>query len=102
MSNRIALLPIPLKLAQNPKNIQLLLLPGLGGDHRMTHHQLALPYEFITPDYIPMKEAESLAAYAKRFSEYLVRSNALDLDRPLFVAGYSFGSAIAQEISSDL
>jgi pimeloyl-ACP methyl ester carboxylesterase len=82
--------------------IQLLILPGLGGDHRMTHTQLALPYTLITPDYIPFEHGESLVAYAKRFCDYLLSTHAVDLDRPLFVAGYSMGAAIGMEIAEDL
>ena len=68
----------------------------------MTHHQLALPYDVITPDFISMHPSESLTNYAKRFGQYLVNANIVDLHRPLFVGGYSFGSAIAQELALDL
>jgi len=88
-----------LKLAQNPKDIQVLLLPGLGGDHRMVYRQLALPYSVVSSDYIPMHEGESLHDYTLRFGEYLVGSKVIYIDRPLFLGGYSFGSAIAQELS---
>ncbi len=82
--------------------IQLLFLPGLGGDHRMAHAQLALPYRCITPDYIPFHLHESLAAYSKRYCEYLLSTGEIDLAQPLFVVGYSMGAAIAQEIGSGL
>ena len=68
----------------------------------MTHHQLALPYDVITPDFISMHPSESLTNYAKRFGQYLVNAKIVDLKRPLFVGGYSFGSAIAQELALDL
>jgi pimeloyl-ACP methyl ester carboxylesterase len=102
MSNRYALFGIQHEMTTNPKNIQLLLLPGLGGDHRMTHHQMALPYSVIAPDFIAMHRGETLTAYAKRYGEYLVSSKILDADRPIFLAGYSFGSAIAQELTRDI
>jgi pimeloyl-ACP methyl ester carboxylesterase len=80
--------------------IQLLILPGLGGDHRMAYPQLTLPYEIITPDYFSIEPKESLRDYSKRFCEHLVSIHAIDLERPLCIAGYSFGSAIAQELSN--
>lgn len=79
--------------------IQLLLLPGLGGDHRMVHSQLSLPYTLITPDYIPFARGETLAEYAKRFCEHLNSTHAIDLNQPIFIAGYSLGSAIGQEFT---
>jgi pimeloyl-ACP methyl ester carboxylesterase len=82
--------------------IQLLILPGLGGDHRMAHTQLSLPYTLITPDYIPFEHNETLTHYAKRFCEYLLSTHEIALDRPLFVAGYSMGAAIGMEITEDL
>ncbi len=86
-------------MLHNPKHIQLLFLPGLGGDHRMAHTQRALPYTLIAPDYIPFERGESLADYAKRFCERLLAAHEIDLARPLFIAGYSLGSAIGQEMT---
>ena len=80
-------------------DIQLLILPGLGGDHRMAYPQLALPYHCITPDYIPIEPNETIEIYAARFGDYLAKEHAIGNDRPLFLAGYSFGSAVAQELS---
>jgi pimeloyl-ACP methyl ester carboxylesterase len=80
-------------------NIQLLILPGLGGDHRMAYPQLALPYQCITPDYIPIEPDETIERYAARFNDYIMAKNTIDRSRPLFLAGYSFGSAIVQEMS---
>jgi pimeloyl-ACP methyl ester carboxylesterase len=81
------------------KQIQLLILPGLGGDHRMAHSQLSLPYDCITPDYIPFHPDESLEAYSRRFGEFLLTEHRMDPARPLFIAGYSLGSAVGQEIA---
>jgi pimeloyl-ACP methyl ester carboxylesterase len=81
------------------KQIQLLILPGLGGDHRMAHSQLSLPYDCIAPDYIPFYPGESLGAYSRRFGEMLLSEHKIDPSRPLFIAGYSLGSAIGQEMA---
>ncbi len=82
--------------------IQLLLLPGLGGDHRMAHSQRALPYEVIALDFISMQRHESLPDYAQRFGEYLIAEKLIDPGRPLVLAGYSFGSAVVQELSKNV
>lgn len=66
----------------------------------MSYPQLALPYDIITPDYFPIEPNESIHDYSKRFCEYLLSTHAIDLDRPLVIAGYSFGSAVAQELSN--
>lgn len=84
------------------QKIQLLILPGLGGDHRMAAPQLALPFEVITPDLIEMNPGETLADYALRFAGQLLEARSISLHRPLFIAGYSFGSAIALELVSIL
>jgi pimeloyl-ACP methyl ester carboxylesterase len=86
----------------DPKYIQLLILPGLGGDHRMAHSQLSLPYESITPDYIPFEKGESLVDYSYRFYAHILNVHTIDLDRPFFIAGYSLGSAIGQELAKYL
>jgi pimeloyl-ACP methyl ester carboxylesterase len=86
-------------LLHDPKRIQLLFLPGLGGDRRMAHTQRALPYMLIAPDYIPFERGESLADYAKRFCQRLLVRREIDLERPVFIAGYSLGSAIGQEMT---
>ena len=84
------------------RQIQFLLLPGLGADHRMAHAQLILPYDVIAPDYIPMNRHESLPDYAKRFGEYLISKKLIDPARPLVLAGYSFGSAMVQEMTKHI
>ncbi len=65
----------------------------------MAHSQLSLPYDSITPDYIPFEKNESLVDYTRRFCDSLLKSHKLDLTRPHFIAGYSLGSAIGMEIA---
>ena len=88
-------------------DIQLLILPGLGGDHRMAHSQLTLPYQCITPDYIPFEKGESLVDYSYRFFAHIIAggdasATRIDLNRPLFIAGYSLGSAVGMELAKYL
>ncbi len=86
----------------DPKSIQLLILPGLGGDHRMAHSQLTLPYECITPDYIAFEKGESLVDYSYRFFAHILNVHTVDLNRPFFIAGYSLGSAVGMELTKYL
>src|SRR5579872_5542340 len=68
----------------------------------MAHSQLTLPYECITPDYIAFEKGESLADYSYRFYAHILNVHTIDLDRPFFIAGYSLGSAIGQELAKYL
>ncbi len=86
----------------DPKSIQLLILPGLGGDHRMAHSQLSLPYECITPDYIAFEKNESLVDYSYRFFAHILNVHTVDLNRPFFIVGYSLGSAVGMELAKYL
>jgi len=65
----------------------------------MAHLQLSLPYDCITPDYIPFLHNEPLEAYSLRFGKLLLAENKIDPNRPLFISGYSLGSAIGQELA---
>jgi len=68
----------------------------------MAHTQLALPYTLIAPDYIPFEHDETLSHYAKRFCEHLLATHVIDPDIPLFIAGYSLGSAVGMELTQYL
>ncbi len=68
----------------------------------MTHTQLSLPYTLITPDYVPFECGETLAAYAERFCEHLLKTHEIHLDHPLFIGGYSMGGAIGIELTKIL
>jgi len=82
------------------ENIQLVLLPGLGGDWRMTYRQAALPYIIIRPNYIPLKKGDTIRSYAKRFALHLLETNTVDLTKPIVLGGISFGGMIAQEMAN--
>jgi pimeloyl-ACP methyl ester carboxylesterase len=68
----------------------------------MTHSQRPLPYRLITPDYIPFEHNETLEDYAGRFAESLLAERAIELSMPLFIGGYSLGSAIGMELTKHL
>ncbi len=78
---------------------QMLLMPGLGGDHRIGVHQKPLPVDLIAVDYIPWLEDETLPQYAERFYRYLVESGTINPELPLMLSGMSLGGAMAQEMS---
>lgn len=80
-------------------NIQLLILPGLGADHRIAGPLASLPFTLITPDYIDATAKETLAQYSARFAQHLIDQQKIDPATPLYIAGISFGGAVAQEMS---
>jgi pimeloyl-ACP methyl ester carboxylesterase len=84
------------------ERIQVLLLPGLGGDRRTSVPQQQLPYDVVSCDLIEMFADESIERYAIRFGEHLLASGIIDPSRPLVLGGYSFGSAVAEVLSSHL
>ena len=80
---------------------QVLYLPGLGADHRLTE-MLAMnedSVESVTPDYIPWRGGESLRDYARRFFHHLVASRSIEPERLRHIVGISLGGAIALEIA---
>jgi len=79
--------------------VRLILLPGLGANHKMFAYQKRVFRESLeTPDLIaPASPNESLRRYALRFAERL-RSEPGD-DRPLLVGGVSLGGMVALEMA---
>jgi pimeloyl-ACP methyl ester carboxylesterase len=72
---------------------RLILFSGLGVDARLVQAQQSLDADIEVPPWIEPLENESLAGYSKRFAQQL------DLSRPAFVGGISFGGMIAQEVA---
>ncbi len=77
---------------------QLILLPGLGADHRLLEPQRAAFPQLIVPPWIPPRKNESLAQYAERMAETLTPSP----DLPLVLGGVSFGGMLAYEMARRL
>ena len=75
---------------------RLLLIPGLGVNHRLFHHQRAAFPDLIVPDWIDPIPRETLAAYAKRLASTITH------DGPLVVGGVSFGGMLALEMARHL
>jgi pimeloyl-ACP methyl ester carboxylesterase len=74
---------------------QLILLPGLGADHRLLEPQRAAFPQLIVPPWIPPRKNESLPQYAGRMAETVAPSP----DVPLVLGGVSFGGMLAYEMA---
>ncbi len=70
---------------------RLVLLPGLGADHRLFEDQAAEFPGLETPCLVPNEPGESLTTYSHRFAAMLAG------DGPLFLGGLSFGGMVAME-----
>lgn len=75
---------------------RLLLIPGLGVNHRLFHHQRAAFPDLIVPEWIDPLARETLAKYAKRFASTITH------DGPLVIGGVSFGGMLALEMARHL
>jgi len=74
---------------------QLILLPGLGADHRLLEPQCAAFPQLVVPPWIPPRKNELLPQYAERMAETIVPSH----DSPLILGGVSFGGMLAYEMA---
>jgi len=74
----------------------LLLLPGLGADHRMFAPQLEAFPQLEVPPWIEPRRREPLPDYAQRLAETLRPS------RPLVLGGVSLGGMVAWELARHL
>lgn len=77
---------------------QLILLPGLGADHRLLEPQRREFPQLIVPAWIPPRKNESLPDYAARMAETVRPSR----DAPLLLGGVSFGGMLAYEMARHL
>ena len=72
------------------------LIPGLGADSRMFKYQDNLGENFIPMDWIPHERSDTMASYAKRFSEQI------DTSEPFSILGVSMGGILAIELNKIL
>jgi pimeloyl-ACP methyl ester carboxylesterase len=72
---------------------QLILLPGLGTDHRLFEPQRRAFPDLLVPAWIAPRGNESLPQYAARLATGLARDH-----RPLILGGVSFGGMLACEM----
>lgn len=80
------------------RDFQLILLPGLGADHRLLMPQRQAFPQLIVPPWIPPRRKESLPDYAARMAETVAPSR----DKPLVLGGVSFGGMLAYEMARHL
>ena len=71
----------------------LVLLPGVGADHRLFARQLEVFPNLTIPPWIPPLVDESLSSYAARFAAQLPSF------RPMVLGGSSFGGMLACELA---
>jgi len=76
--------------------LPLILLSGMGADHRLFRAQKEVFPNLITPAWIRPQRQESLPAYAQRFAV------AVDPGGPCLVGGCSLGGMIALELTRHL
>lgn len=75
---------------------QLVLLPGLGADHRQWAPQEAAFPGLIVPPWFPPLRDDTLPTYAARLAETIPRQ------KPLILGGSSFGGMLACEMARHL
>jgi pimeloyl-ACP methyl ester carboxylesterase len=75
--------------------MQLVLLPGLGADHRMFATQAAAFEGLSVPTWIPPRDRETLPEYAKRFAEQVNFGGS----GPRVLGGVSLGGMLAYEMA---
>ena len=74
----------------------LVLLPGLGADHRLFARQQEAFPELRIPQWLPPQPSESLSSYATRLAAQVA------VTRPLILGGCSFGGMVAYEMARAL
>jgi pimeloyl-ACP methyl ester carboxylesterase len=81
--------------------MQLLLMPGIGADHRVFGEQRKRFADAIVPSWPAIDDAASVAAFAgKCWESWSVGSDKIvDFNQPFVVAGTSFGSLVALELA---
>lgn len=77
---------------------QLILLPGLGADHRLLEPQRREFPHLMVPAWISPRDNESLPEYAARMADTVRPSP----DLPLILGGVSFGGMMAHEMARHL
>lgn len=74
--------------------MRLVVIPGMGADHRLVEPLRAAFGNLYVPAWIEPERAESLPHYALRLAELIPPS-----DEPLLLAGVSLGGMLAQEMA---
>lgn len=74
----------------------LVLLPGLGADHRLFEPQLSSFPGLIVPPWLSPCDGESLESFAQRMADRIPAA------RPLVIGGASFGGMVASHLAKIL
>jgi pimeloyl-ACP methyl ester carboxylesterase len=74
----------------------LILLPGLGADHRLLEPQRRAAPQLVVPNWIPPRRRETLPQYAERLADTVTDA------RPLVLGGVSLGGMLAYEMARHL
>jgi pimeloyl-ACP methyl ester carboxylesterase len=77
---------------------QIIVFPGLGEKKESAYTLLRLPYSVIAVDYIATLRNESFSDYVRRLS--ITVEGLIDTTSEVYFVGVSFGSAVAQEMST--
>jgi pimeloyl-ACP methyl ester carboxylesterase len=77
---------------------QLILLSGLGADHRLLEPQREEFPQLVVPAWMPPHKNESLLEYAARMAETVTVSH----DAPVVLGGVSLGGMLAYEMARHL
>lgn len=72
---------------------RIVFFPGLGCDHRMVEPNRGIHLPFDVPEWLPPRENEPLAEYARRMA------GRVDASTPIYLAGVSLGAMVAQEVA---
>lgn len=72
---------------------RLILLSGMGADHRLLEPQHALDAEIIVPPWIAAEPGDTMATYARRLA------TTIDTTQPFYLGGVSLGGMLAYEIA---
>src|SRR5437762_4109537 len=75
-------------------NPTIVLLPGLGADHRLFRSQRAVLPDIVIPAWPPAGADDSLASFAGRFVDSIPKAEGL------YLGGSSFGGMVALELAS--
>lgn len=74
----------------------VVMLPGMGADHRMFAPQRAVLPKLVVPDWLPPAPDDTLETYATRMASVVPTA------RPLVLGGSSFGGMLACEMARQL
>jgi pimeloyl-ACP methyl ester carboxylesterase len=79
--------------------IQLILFPPIGADHRIFYPQEQIACKVVSVPPIEWRGGETIKGHSSRLFDRLKRDGLVDFSQPAVFGGLSLGGAIAQEMS---